>query len=108
MIAPEWDDSRDAELAGQFEVGLTVGDRYFLKEKLGQGSMGRVFLAIDLRLDRPVAMKVVCPKRPSITNLESGLQREARLGANLSHRGIAAVYDFGVHGGKSYTMIRSE
>jgi hypothetical protein len=104
-IAPEWDDSREAELAGQFEVGITVADRYFLKEKLGEGSMGRVFLAIDLRLDRPVAMKVVCPRRRTVSNLEIGLEREARLGANLSHRGIATVYDFGVHAGKSYTIF---
>lgn len=54
-IAPDWDDSREAELRGQFEVGLTIADRYLLKKQLGNGSMGRVFLANDLRLDRPVA-----------------------------------------------------
>ena len=59
LIAPDWDESREAELKGQFEVGLTVADRYFLKERLGDGAMGRVFLAKDLRLDRPVAMKVI-------------------------------------------------
>ena len=43
-IAPDWNDSREAELRGHFEVGLTVTNRYFLKRKLGKGSMGRVFL----------------------------------------------------------------
>jgi serine/threonine protein kinase len=104
-IAPDWSDSREAELRGRFEVGLTVADRYLLRKKLGDGSMGRVFLASDLRLDRPVAIKVVSHRRRGITDLEAVLQREAKLGANLNHRGIAAVYDFGFHDNKSYTVF---
>lgn len=82
-ITPDWSASRDGELQGQFEVGLTVADRYFLQRKLGAGSMGRVFLAKDLRLDRPVAIKVVSHRRRGITDLEQALQREARLGSTL-------------------------
>jgi Protein kinase domain/TIR domain len=104
-IAPDWDDSRNAELLGQFEVGLKVANRYLLKQRLGEGSMGRVFLAIDLRLDRPVALKVVSHRRRGIANLEAALEREARLGANLNHKNIAAVYDFGVFDSKSYTIF---
>ncbi len=104
-IAPDWTGLREVELQGQFEVGLTVAGRYFLKQKLGDGSMGRVFLAIDLRLDRPVAMKVVAHRYREQVNLDAVLQREARLGANLNHRGIAAVYDFGFHDNKSYTIF---
>jgi serine/threonine protein kinase len=104
-IGPDWDESREAELLGQFEVGLTIADRYLLKKRLGEGSMGRVFLAIDLRLDRPVAVKVVSHSRRGISNPEAVLQREARRGANLNHKGIAAVYDFGVHESKSYTVF---
>ncbi len=91
---------------GNFEVGLTVADRYFLTERLGDGAMGRVFLAKDLRLDRPVAMKVISHARlAGSDDLETLLQREAKLGANLHHKGIAAVYDFGFHGDKSYTIF---
>jgi serine/threonine protein kinase len=105
LIAPDWDESRDAELIGNFEVGLTVAGRYFLTERLGDGAMGRVFLAKDLRLDRPVAMKVIPHSHPEGVDLEMLLQREAKLGANLHHKGIAAVYDFGFHGDKSYTIF---
>jgi serine/threonine protein kinase len=105
LIQSGWDESREAELQGQFEVGLTVADRYFLKERLGDGAMGRVFLARDLRLDRPVAMKVVFHNRRSSDNLEALLEREAKLGANLHHKSIAAVYDFGFHRDKSYTVF---
>jgi hypothetical protein len=104
-IAPAWDDSREAELQGEFEVGLTVDRRYLLQKKLGNGSMGRVFLAKDLRLDRSVALKVVLHACLRSSDLESALRREARLGANLNHKGIAAVYDFGFHENKSYTVF---
>ncbi len=105
FISPDWDNSRDVELQGQFEVGLTVADRYFLHSTLGSGAMGRVFLAKDLRLDRPVAMKVVSHSRRGITDLEAALEHEAKLGARLSHRNIAAVFDFGFHNDKSYTVF---
>lgn len=104
-IAPLWDQSREAELQGEFEVGLTVDNRYLLQETLGHGSMGRVFLAKDLRLDRSVAVKVVLHDRHGAFDLESTLQREAKLGASLNHKGIAAVYDFGFHDNKSYTVF---
>lgn len=103
-IAPAWSQAREAELRGHFEVGLTIADRYRLQDLLGDGAMGRVFLARDLRLDRPVAVKVVLHNR-DVENLEAILQREARLGASLSHPGIAAVYDFGFHDGKSFTVF---
>ena len=75
-IAPAWDDVREAELQGEFEVGLTVDHRYLLQEKLGHGSMGQVFLAKDLRLDRSVALKVVLHPGRETINLEARLERE--------------------------------
>ena len=50
-------------------------------------------------------MKVVSHRRGGTANLEAVLQREAKLGANLSHRGVATVYDFGFHDNKSYTIF---
>ena len=104
-IAPDPDDSRDADFRGHFEVGLTVANRYVLQKTLGNGAMGRVFLATDLRLDRHVAIKVVAHHRQGTTDFETAFEREAKLGANLNHRGIAAVFDFGLHENKSYTVF---
>jgi hypothetical protein len=104
-VTPNWDESCEAELQGQFEVGLTIAQRFLLTKKLGHGSMGRVFLAKDLRLDRAVAVKVVLHRSRGSSDLEAMLQREAKLGANLNHQYIAAVYDFGVHDNKSYTIF---
>ncbi len=89
-----------------FDVGSLIDNRYLLKEVLGAGGMGKVFLGADQRLDRLVAIKVV--KHDYISNestIEEELQREAKLGANLSHPGIATVFDFGFHEKKSYTVF---
>lgn len=67
--------------------------------------MGQVFAARDLRLDRTVAIKVVLHRLTKAEELEHILAREARLGASLNHRGIAAVYDFGFQGSRSYTVF---
>lgn len=104
-IEPAWSDSGNQELRGHFKIGVTIADRYLLQRELGGGAMGRVYLAKDLRLDRPVAMKVVAHHHRDVDRLESMLQREAKLGANLNHRGVAAVYDFGLHDNKSYTIF---
>jgi hypothetical protein len=104
-ILPTWNDACEADLRGEFEVGLTIGGRYQLQEQLGQGSMGRVFRAQDLRLDRPVALKVISFEGAKAGVLESVLEREAKLGAGLHHHGIAAVHDFGYQQNKSYTVF---
>ena len=104
-IVPDWDDSRDVELQGVFEVGREVAGRYILQRKIGNGSMGRVFLAKDLRLDRSVAMKVVSHRNRTSPDLDTALEREAKLGASLNHKGIAAVYDFGLQDDKSFTVF---
>ena len=69
--------------------------------------MGQVFLARDERLDRQVAIKVVSRSRINDEQnfYETMLAREAKLGANLNHPGIATVHDFGFHGGRSYTVF---
>ena len=101
-VAPAWTDSNDAELRGVFEAGRVVNGRYLIHHTLGRGAMGRVFLATDKRLDRPVAMKVVAHAGAA---MEEALAKEARMGANLNHRAIATVMDYGFVGDKSYTIF---
>jgi hypothetical protein len=104
-VTPHWNETCEASLQGQFEVGLTVAQRFLLTKKLGHGSMGRVFLAKDLHLDRAVAVKVLLHPPRGRGYLEDMLRREAKLGANLNHQHIAAVYDYGLHENKSYTIF---
>jgi serine/threonine protein kinase len=61
---------------------------------MGQGGVGQVWLAHDMRLDRPVAMKLLNPSlTPDVGTERFG--REARAQANLSHPGIVQIYDVG-------------
>lgn len=103
-VGPHWSPAVD-DATEPFEVGRTVAGRYALVETLGEGAMGRVFLANDLRLDRRVAVKVVSLRRQSEQDSQRGLEKEARLGASLNHRGLATVFDFGFEGSRSYTVF---
>lgn len=60
----------------------------------GEGGMGTVYRATDLRLDRPVALKFLRPEYTSSPEARGRFAREARAAARVSHPNIAAVYDF--------------
>lgn len=108
---PAQQDSRHLETFPDFGIGDQVAERYVLRDVLGDGGMGRVFLAHDTALDRPVALKVTfaAPKKvTSETSTEANplsLAKEARLAALVNHPGIAAVYDFGHHAGRPFTIF---
>jgi serine/threonine-protein kinase len=73
---------------------------------IGRGGMGRVMLAQDQLLHRKVAMKIVAVRIANQKQeFQDALAREARLGASLNDRGIAVVYDFGVHAGKCFIIF---
>ncbi len=73
--------------AQQLLAGRTAGfkvDRYTLLDLIGQGGMGRVYLARDTRLNRHVALKILSPERMSNPRAIARFQREARVGRSSS------------------------
>ena len=68
---------------------------YRLIEKIGEGGMGVVWKAIDSKLDREVAIKVLPETFSADIDRLARFEREAKLLASLNHPGIAAVY--GLH-----------
>ena len=81
-----------------------VTDRYLLGRELGRGGMATVYLAQDLKHDRPVAIKVLRAGLGSLFGPER-FQREIRLAAQLQHPNILPVYDSGATDGVLwYTM----
>ena len=76
---------------------------YRIIEKLGAGGMGEVYLALDTKLNRKVAIKVL--KRDSVAddNLRKRLVREAQAAAKLDHPNICSIYD--VNESESLTYI---
>ncbi|HEX2218619.1 MAG TPA: protein kinase [Gemmatimonadales bacterium] len=74
-------------------------DRYELERELGRGGMATVYLARDLRHDRPVALKVLHPELAASLGPER-FQREIRLAARLQHPHILTVLDSGNAAGR--------
>ena len=74
---------------------IVLNDRYEIQNRIGRGGMADVFLARDLLLDRPVAIKVLFPEFATDPNFVERFRREAQAAANLNHPNIVSVYDWG-------------
>jgi serine/threonine-protein kinase len=70
-------------------------ERYELVRRIARGGMAEVFLAHDLLLDRPVALKVLFPELSVDPSFVERFRREAQAAANLSHPNIVSVFDWG-------------
>jgi non-specific serine/threonine protein kinase len=75
-------------------IGATIS-HYRIVKNLGQGGMGQVFLAEDLRLHRPVALKLLLERPGGEEGERARILREARAASALNHPGIAVIYDVG-------------
>ncbi len=78
--------------------GQTLDGRYELLRLLGQGAMGSVYLARQVWLDRPVAVKVLNPDLPVDARARRRLHREARAVGRISHPNVVQVHDYGQTG----------
>jgi eukaryotic-like serine/threonine-protein kinase len=76
-------------------VGVTLSDRYRLQRLIATGGMGQVWEALDARLGRQVAIKVLKAEFSSDPEFVERFRAEARIVAMLNHPGIASVYDYG-------------
>jgi serine/threonine protein kinase/tetratricopeptide (TPR) repeat protein len=76
---------------------------YRIIKKLGAGGMGEVYLAVDTKLDRKVAIKIIRADSLASENLKKRLVREAQAAAKLDHPNICAIYDVNEAG--SFTFI---
>jgi serine/threonine-protein kinase len=76
-------------------VGVTLSGRYRLQRLIATGGMGQVWEAVDSRLGRRVAVKVLKQEYSSDPEFIERFRAEARTVAMLNHPGIAAVHDYG-------------
>jgi hypothetical protein len=89
------------------EASLAPGARvgpYEILSLLGQGGMGQVYKARDLRLSREVAIKVLLAGVPSDKDRLRRFEDEAKAASLLSHPNIVAVYDIGDSNGSPYIV----
>jgi serine/threonine-protein kinase len=85
--------------------GALLNDRYQLQETLGTGGMANVYLARDVVLERPVAVKVLRKEYSANENFQKQFLLEARSAANLSHPNIVTVHDFGIADNLVYIVM---
>ena len=77
-------------------VGTVIADRYLLTKKIGEGGMGRVYLARHVRVPRQAAIKVLRSGLASDYQIIAAFNREANNAAQMgNHPHVAEVYDFG-------------
>ncbi|UCG85092.1 MAG: protein kinase [Gemmatimonadota bacterium] len=88
------------------QLRAAVVDRYDLKELLGRGGMGAVFLATDRKLERPVAIKVLPPELSHDVNVVERFEREARTAARLDHPNIIPIYSVESQGDFHYFVMK--
>jgi predicted Ser/Thr protein kinase len=81
------------DVASEFiALQRALAGRYSLERELGRGGMGVVFLARDVALDRPVALKLLPPAMAAQPTLRERFLREAQLAAKLSHPNIIPIF----------------
>jgi len=82
-----------------------LAGEYSLDREIGRGGMGIVYLAREVRLARPVAIKVLPPALAARPELREAFLREAQTAAALTHPNIVPVYAVGERGGFVYIVM---
>ena len=85
-------------------LSTALADRYRIERVLGAGGMATVYLAQDLRHDRPVALKVLNPDLSALLGAER-FHQEIRVTARLRHPHILPLYDSGEAAGALYYVM---
>lgn len=88
--------------AGSTDLPERIGHHRILRE-IGAGGAARVYLAEDLQLHRPVAVKILQSTDPL---QRARFRRESQVAAALDHPGIVRVYDSGEEGGRAYLVMQ--
>lgn len=87
------------------KIGMMIGDRYEILEKIGTGGMSDVYKAKDHKLNRFIAVKVLKQEFSENANFVSKFRIEAQAAAGLMHPNIVNVYDVGEEDGIYYIVM---
>ena len=87
------------------KLGMMIGDRYEILDKIGTGGMSDVYKAKDDKLGRLVAIKVLKQEFAENANFVTKFRTEAQAAAGMMHPNIVNVYDVGEEGGTHYIVM---
>lgn len=91
--------------AGDPLLGEVLDGRYKLEAKIGEGGLGTVYRALHLKLERPVAIKVLKAELRAVPDIRQRFLREVRTLAALSHPSIVTITDYGEAGSVPYLVM---
>jgi hypothetical protein len=94
----------ELEDASEIAAGTQLGP-YAIVEPLGRGGMGQVFLALDTRLGRQVALKCVISRPNRLSDYRARITREARAAATINHPNVATIHDVIEHDGRAFIVM---
>jgi serine/threonine protein kinase/Tfp pilus assembly protein PilF len=95
----------ETQYSGDLPRLFRFGNRYQVLEKLGEGGMGRVYKALDLELDRPVALKTIRAEKGRAPEVLKRFKQELILARKITHKNVVRIYDLGeAEGVKFFTM----
>jgi serine/threonine-protein kinase len=86
----------DGVALARVQLPPLLDGRYRLERRIGQGGMGTVYAALDMALQRPVAVKLLREDFVGGPGSEERFRSEARLAAGLTHPNVVTVHDFGM------------
>ena len=86
-------------------IGSLIDGRYRVRSRVARGGMATVYTAVDERLERTVALKIIHPGQAGDPRFLDRFTHEAKTIARLTHPNVVAVYDQGKHNGLPYLIM---
>jgi eukaryotic-like serine/threonine-protein kinase len=86
-------------------IGALIDGRYRVRTRVARGGMATVYTAVDERLERTVAVKIIHPTQANEPRFLERFTDEAKAIARLTHPNVVAVYDQGTHEGLPYLVM---
>lgn len=99
---PAWEGETESTAASPIGPGMELS-HYSIETTIGAGAMGTVFRALDTKLNRPVAIKILSGDLGDAA-ARRRFQREAQMASSLNHPHILTVYDAGEFEGQQYLV----
>lgn len=79
----------------ELTTGSTFAGRYQIIEELGQGGMGRVYKALDTKIDEKIALKLIKPEISADKKTIERFRNELKYARKIAHRNVCKMYDLG-------------
>ncbi|GAA0803374.1 Stk1 family PASTA domain-containing Ser/Thr kinase [Spirilliplanes yamanashiensis] len=86
-------------------LGALIDGRYRVRGRVARGGMATVYTALDERLERTVALKIIHANQATNVHFLDRFADEAKTIARLTHPNVVAVYDTGIHEGLPYLVM---